>query len=79
MCTKNKGRSLPKKIFQEHSEKSIVMNYPINEKDFIDRCMKVINNPGAGDRELLQAIARSINGAYAAGFEAGMKQAEVTR
>lgn len=50
------------------------MTYPLNEEEFVERWVSVLDGLEDGDRELATAIARTINRAYAAGVKVGRKE-----
>lgn len=55
------------------------MTFPVNEQDFIDRWLSVLNNPDEGDREQATATVQAINRAYYAGLEDGRKEAAICK
>ena len=49
------------------------MTYPINEQDFVESWMKVLEKPDEGDVALAEAIVSTINRTYNAGIEEGIR------
>ena len=49
------------------------MTYPINEQDFVESRMKVLEKPDEGDVALAEAIVSTINRAYNVGKEEGVR------
>ena len=49
------------------------MTYPINEQDFVESWMKVLEKPDEGDVALAEAIVSTINRAYNVGKEEGVR------
>lgn len=49
------------------------MTYPINEQEFVKSWVKVLDDPDEGDTALAEAIVSTINHAYNAGKEEGIR------
>lgn len=49
------------------------MAYPINEQEFVKSWVKILDDPDEGDAALAEAIVSTINRAYNAGKEEGIR------
>ena len=48
------------------------MSYPVNEQEFVDKWLSVLDDPDDGDREQAATTAQAINKAYFAGLSEGI-------